>query len=265
MAELSPLATAIGLGLLALSAAAWVVLAVQGRRGSRPLPETGEPQPNPHWVALLMTALSVGLSLVALTQPKPTPRDDFGISNVQSVCSSTALLGIIVVLPILLDQQTHPRLLGFHSQKLGRQFATGVFGYALAFAPVAIVYWLTASLRNDQSQHQLLKLIQSQPTFDTLLWVVLAAVVCAPLVEELLYRVILQSALRRLLPRWVAISLTALVFATVHRWPDAVPLLPLALVLGAVYDSTRSYWSVVVLHVLFNATNILLLWLSLPS
>jgi len=263
MAELSPLATAIGLGLLVLSVTAWIRLAVQWCRGSRPLSEPCEPPPKPHWAALLMTALSIGLSLMIVTQPKPAPRDDFGISNVQSVCSSTALLGVIIALPLLLDQQTHPSQLGFHSQKLGQQFARGAYGYAVAFAPVAIVYWLTTPLRTDKSQHQLLRLIQSQPSIDTLLWVVLAAVICAPLVEELLYRVILQSAARRLLPRWAAIIATALVFAVVHRWPDAVPLLPLALVLGVVYDCTRSYWSVVVLHVLFNATNILLLWLSL--
>ena len=55
---------------------------------------------------------------------------------------------------------------------------------------------------------------------------------------------------------------TAIIFAMLHGWPDAVPLMPLALVLGAVFEKTRSYLSVVVLHVLFNATNIVLLWLS---
>ncbi len=266
MSDSPPLVNAIGIGLLVASLAAWVRLFVRWKRGqSSSAIREDEPIPSPHWAASLMVLLSVSLSLSALGMPKKGATEDYGIGNVQSVCITTGVLGLLVVLPLLLDQQTRPSRLGFHKRHFSAQVLVGCWGYALAVGPVALVYLLMAPFRSPESQHQLLKLIAAQPTFETLFWVSLAAVICAPMVEELLYRVVLQSVVRLLLPHWAAIFLTAIIFSAVHRWPDAVPLFPLALVLGAVYDTTRSYWSVVTVHVLFNATNILLLWLTVTA
>lgn len=266
MPDSPPLVNVIGIGLLVASLIAWVRLLVRWKRGqSSSVIREDEPIPNPHWASALMALLSISLALSTLGMPKKEPAADYGIGNVQAVCATTALMGVIVALPLLLDQQTKPSRLGFHGRHLAKQLQVGCWGYALTVGPVALVYLLMAPFRSPESQHQLLKLIAAQPTFETLFWVSLAAVVCAPMVEELLYRVVLQSVVRILLPHWAAILLTAIIFSAVHRWPDAVPLLPLALVLGAVYDTTRSYWSVVTLHMLFNTTNILLLWLTVTA
>jgi len=56
----------------------------------------------------------------------------------------------------------------------------------------------------------------------------------------------------------------SLIFAAVHRLPDAIPLLPLALVLGYVYQQRRCFLSVVLLHMLFNAANLILAVLTIP-
>jgi membrane protease YdiL (CAAX protease family) len=55
------------------------------------------------------------------------------------------------------------------------------------------------------------------------------------------------------------------IFAAVHRLPDAIPLLPLALVLGYVYQQRRSFLSIVLLHMLFNAANLILAVLTIPA
>lgn len=83
-------------------------------------------------------------------------------------------------------------------------------------------------------------------------------VVVAPLGEEILFRAGLFRLCRRVLPRWAALLLSALAFATLH-W-NAVHFLPLA-VLGIVfalaYEKTGSLLVPVVAHGLFNLNSIL--------
>ena len=87
----------------------------------------------------------------------------------------------------------------------------------------------------------------------------LLAAVLAPLVEELMYRVVLQTWLEKIAPRREALIVVALVFSAMHQLPDAIPLFPLALILGYVYQQRRSYLSVVLIHMLFNGANLLFL------
>jgi membrane protease YdiL (CAAX protease family) len=88
--------------------------------------------------------------------------------------------------------------------------------------------------------------------------VIFIAVVAAPLTEELMFRVILQGALSRLVPPRVAIPLVAWCFCSVHGLVDGLALIPLALILGIVFHRTHNYLTVVVIHALFNATMIAL-------
>ncbi len=177
-------------------------------------------------------------------------------------CVSRAMLGAFIGVPLLLGARSSVVKLGLRRRKPWQQVWAGLQGYLFAIGPVTLVWYLMAPFRNPESQHPLLKLLAREPSPSVLLWIFLAAVAIAPAVEELQYRVVLQSALRHRLPRGIAIVVSSIIFAMLHGWPDAVPLLPLALVLGTVFEKTRSYLSVVVLHVLFNATNIVLLWLS---
>jgi len=86
--------------------------------------------------------------------------------------------------------------------------------------------------------------------------------VLAPLTEELVFRAGLQEGLlRRLRTPWIANALTALVFASLHvlvrgdamAMAVAVP----ALLIGALYQRTRSLWPCIALHAAMNA-----LWLA---
>jgi membrane protease YdiL (CAAX protease family) len=98
-------------------------------------------------------------------------------------------------------------------------------------------------------------------------WVLIAvAVVGAPVVEEIVYRGLLQSALLGATGRaWVSVVVTAGIFALMH-WAalpaDArhalVPLFVLGVALGIVVERTKSIGAAIVVHALFNATNIAL-------
>jgi membrane protease YdiL (CAAX protease family) len=98
-------------------------------------------------------------------------------------------------------------------------------------------------------------------------WAVVgAAVVGAPLVEEIIYRVLLQSAFRALLRRpWTAIALTASVFALMHRggeepvpWHAVALLWCLGVALGVAYERTWRPGVPIVIHAMFNAVNVAL-------
>ena len=86
------------------------------------------------------------------------------------------------------------------------------------------------------------------------LTVILFAVVAAPLVEELVFRGLVQRRLER---RWgpaPAIAFTSLLFALVHALPWVLPIhLLLGAAFGFVVYATRSIWAGVLLHAANNS------------
>jgi membrane protease YdiL (CAAX protease family) len=148
-------------------------------------------------------------------------------------------------------------------RRLPGDAALGVAGFLAAWLPVvgvsALVEWL--GWRAEGARHPFLRILEASPGIAAVLAIGIAVVLLAPLTEELLYRVILQGWLEsRMSPR-AALVFVALIFSIVHSQdgrPDALPLLPLALVLGYVYQRRHSYPAVVVLHGLFNAVNLAL-------
>ena len=84
----------------------------------------------------------------------------------------------------------------------------------------------------------------------------MTVIVLAPAAEELIYRVAIQGSLVRWMSPNRAMLVVALLFSSVHGWPDMLALFPLALILGYVYHQRHSFLAVVVLHALFNAMNL---------
>jgi membrane protease YdiL (CAAX protease family) len=109
-----------------------------------------------------------------------------------------------------------------------------------------------------------LKILDSDSGHEILAWIALSVVIVAPLAEELLYRVLLQGWTQAHITPWKAIVFSATIFSLAHQEHDWLPLFPLALILGYVYHRTHSYLAVVVLHALFNATNLTLAVLTHP-
>lgn len=84
---------------------------------------------------------------------------------------------------------------------------------------------------------------------------VLMVTVGAPLVEELVYRGLLQGSIARRLPGWVAVVTVAAWFALIHFRPVEYPgLFAFGLVLGASALLTRRLGLGVMAHCAFNAT-----------
>jgi hypothetical protein len=89
--------------------------------------------------------------------------------------------------------------------------------------------------------------------------IVIAVVVGAPLVEELIYRGLLQGAFTRRLSEWIGVVVVALWFAIVHFQPVETPgLFAVGLVLGVCALRARRLGLSVVAHMAFNATGLIL-------
>lgn len=94
-----------------------------------------------------------------------------------------------------------------------------------------------------------------------LIVLVLIVVVGAPLVEELLYRGLLQGAFVRRIDDVVAVVLVAAWFALIHFRPVEYPgLFTIGLVLGVCTLVTRRLGMSIVAHCAFNATG--LIWVA---
>ncbi len=88
----------------------------------------------------------------------------------------------------------------------------------------------------------------------TITLTLVAAVLVAPICEELFFRSFLLQGLRATMPTWAAIVVSSLIFAAVHLQGGSFLLLfVLALCLGVLRVATRSVWPGVILHTLNNA------------
>jgi uncharacterized protein len=151
---------------------------------------------------------------------------------------------------------------GVELRGLRTEIRCGGLGFLASVPPVLVVGALTAPLRTDERVHPFLQLLKETPGGRGVFEIALAAVVTAPLAEELVFRVVFQGLLEQKLPAWAAILIPAVTFAVIHGWPDCLPLLPLAIVLGIVFHRRHSYAGVVTLHAMFNAANLIIsLWL----
>ncbi|MCK6456284.1 MAG: CPBP family intramembrane metalloprotease [Phycisphaerae bacterium] len=127
-----------------------------------------------------------------------------------------------------------------------------------------IAQWLNPEVAFDEHQTiELLRILGAEPAWVAVLLVV-AAAVTGPVMEELLFRGALLNLIAQAGGSVAgAITASAVLFGLVHhRNPDTIPpLIAFGLVLGWVYARTRSLWTVIAAHALFNAKT--LLWLLL--
>tara|TARA_R110002124_G_scaffold61485_4_gene168453 strand:- start:649 stop:1464 length:816 start_codon:yes stop_codon:yes gene_type:complete len=182
------------------------------------------------------------------------------VTVVQIMQSSliTFCFGTILILMLTLAHFDVIQKLGFRLNEIRRQLRDGAVGFLLALLPVMALLLLTYPFRSEESLHPFFLLLKAEPHFSTISWIFISAVIVAPLFEELIYRVLFQGWLERLLHPFAAILTSSLVFSIVHGFPDCIPLFPLAVVLGTLFYYRRSYIAIIVTHALFNAVNLAL-------
>ena len=111
-------------------------------------------------------------------------------------------------------------------------------------------------------QHQQLELITQYQQLPLQILVVIVAVIVAPLLEEFLFRGLIQTVICRFFEirngAWLAIVISSVVFAIIHadagHWPT---LFVLGVCLGYSYEKSGSLLRPVFIHSLFNAASVI--------
>ncbi|MCC7350690.1 MAG: CPBP family intramembrane metalloprotease [Phycisphaerales bacterium] len=117
--------------------------------------------------------------------------------------------------------------------------------------------------------HEMLEVFGSSHALWMQALIVVTAVVLAPIFEEILFRGLIQtlisqgkSDLQSPINRphagraWLAIFLSALLFASVHEPWTMPPIFVLALCLGYAYERTGNLWTSITMHALFNLVSV---------
>ena len=120
--------------------------------------------------------------------------------------------------------------------------------------------------------HATLEMIR-QNSDDPWTWVIIVtAILGVAIIEELIFRAFVQTSILRMTgSAWLAVIITAAIFALVHRVGDAVPwhaipaLFVLGLAIGVAYERFKGLGVPIAMHAGFNAINIaLVLWVVQP-
>lgn len=99
-----------------------------------------------------------------------------------------------------------------------------------------------------------------------LVWMIALAAIIAPIAEELIFRAGLFRYFRTRTPRWLALTLPALVFALLHgNLVASVPLFTLGVFFALAYERTGRIAVPMIAHGLFNLHTILLVIAGVAS
>lgn len=157
------------------------------------------------------------------------------------------------------------RGLGLGMRHLRRDFVQALVTL-FCIMPVVLVMIVAMQYLGEQfngpeynvGQHQELEVLTSYPQIPLKISVAIVAVLAAPLVEELLFRGLIQTLIRSYIGRpWLSVILTSMLFAMVHEnfahWPA---LFTLSVAMGYAYEKSGSMWQPLFMHAMFNGMSV---------
>lgn len=160
----------------------------------------------------------------------------------------------------------------------GRDAAWGVLSLVAAI-PLATAVSLVVSglslalgIETPMIGHEVLQRMRDEASARALALMIVSAVVVAPVLEECVFRGLLQTAMLRVwgeARRWWIVLASSVIFAGIHAsvgaWQALPTLMLLGVVWGYVYERTGSLWPGIVSHAGFNAYNVALALLVMPQ
>lgn len=190
---------------------------------------------------------------------------------IQSLCAfGLSILVAGILLRLLMGGEKNKGGLGLHAQGA----AHGLWGFLILWPLVwcagtlaAGVFKLVTGQWPERLAHATLATLANNPRDPWTMVLGAIAVFVAPLQEEIIYRGLLQTGLKRLLfgSPWPAVLVASGLFALAHRlgehpmpWNAVATVGVLGVGMGFLYERTRSLLAPVVVHCLFNAANVAL-------
>jgi len=184
--------------------------------------------------------------------------------------SNLGMYALCIATGAFLIYLVEPRSRGAGLVVRGGDFLRGL-GLLILIYPVTfavsrlgvIVYELLMRRTPDPVAHETLRTILENRSNPWIWLVYVSVTVGAPIVEELIFRVFLQSALLRAFrSHWWAILIQATVFAAIHYpgvpWHALPILFTLGVALGTAYERTGRLGVPITMHAAYNGSSLLL-------
>lgn len=232
------------------------------------------PMPAALWVfagMVVFLAMSSAATVVTRSQwMQDSELDEFQRSVVTSLCGYA--FGMIAGLGMLFILKRSAPDAGLKLSGLDIPVGLGCFMLAYPFIElaamtgVALHTQLSDGAAPAQIAHPVLQTLVDNPK-DYWAWgMVAGAVIGAPFVEELIYRVFLQGTLLKITRSpWISILLTSILFALMHRagstpvpWHALLPIFAVGIACGVGYERTKRVGVPIMIHMCFNALNVVL-------
>jgi membrane protease YdiL (CAAX protease family) len=170
-------------------------------------------------------------------------------------------VGLALVHVFVREQGTSWReAFGFNAPRLGRAIFLAVL-VAIMVMPIALSLLqlsthLLGRLHVEVKPQEPVRVMQEARSIPELALYGIAAVVIAPLVEEIIFRGVLYPALKQSGYRQLALWGTSILFAFIHfNLPAFLPLTVLAVILTFLYETTNNLIAPIITHSLFNCAN----------
>lgn len=153
--------------------------------------------------------------------------------------------------------------LGFKRPKAG-DIVLSLLVYVASLPAFLAAAALTRVLSGDLPVQRSVELLR-ESTFAERALLSIAAVITAPVAEELLFRGIVFGALRGAVGLWPAVVFSSVLFGLTHVDAAMGPLVWLGAVLALVYERTGSLWAPIAVHSAHNAIMVLLVSFTSPE
>ena len=211
----------------------------------------------PHVQLVLTTSLLFALG--AALQSAPPPQQWHNLLSGTLLYVSLSLLTVGLCLK---HANLTPRT-AFHNTSQGTARAIGrglIFGLA-TIPPITLLTMVTNHLLEACGlvieRQEIFELIKEAQTPGLRLFLIVSVILMAPIIEELLFRGILFTAVLRQRSFFFAALLSSLYFALVHlHAPSLLSLLALGVAFAAGYSASGSLLTPIAMHMLFNLTGI---------
>ncbi|TFW25236.1 CPBP family intramembrane glutamic endopeptidase [Duganella callida] len=131
---------------------------------------------------------------------------------------------------------------------LGRSLRSAAVGAAVACA-CGLAYLM--AIRHTAQWQEMLKAAPAMPGARG--WILLLAVVGAPLCEEFIFRGLIYGGLRRSMPALPAMIMSAAIFAVVHPPLSMLPVFVLGLCTAWSYERSKTLLAPMLIHAIYNA------------
>jgi membrane protease YdiL (CAAX protease family) len=143
---------------------------------------------------------------------------------------------------------------GSFGRSVGLGLAAGLAAAAVAFVYLRIVDAIEPLRALKQESQELTKSLQG----NAVAWILVLAVVAAPLFEEYIFRGLVFKGLRRSMKPVFAILASAAIFAIVHPPLSFVPVFGLGVAAALAFEGSGSLLAPILAHMLYNGAVVLL-------